>query len=306
MAQDTVMLYDAAGVPILLGQKAMSASIPAVLASDHSTIPSYTPDLSGTGALGALDAAVTVNTQGMGMANFNVTGTWVGTIRAEGYVNGDWVSIVSLGSGQGVFVTSTANDIFKVACAGYSQVRVRMSAYTSGSATVNWDAGQAVNIFQVWNTNASSLKCQPQGVSASGATNSGNPVKISHVYNSSLPTPSTGQTIDSQANAFGEHAIQFRNKFLNIAGNATTTVKSGAGRLHGISINNNTTNGTITVYDNTAGSGTKIFTFAVGNGGGLITGVGPSFIGPLGAEFATGLTIVTAGSANNDITAFYQ
>lgn len=101
---------------------------------------------------------------------------------------------------------------------------------------------------------------------------------------------------------------QFRNKFRNITGNTTVTVKSGNGVVRGISINNNNTDGTITVYDNTAASGTKIGTFQTGTpSGGLLSSTGlqgPTYV-PITAEFATGLTVVTSGSSNNDITVYY-
>jgi len=101
---------------------------------------------------------------------------------------------------------------------------------------------------------------------------------------------------------------QFRNKYRNITGNTTVTVKSGNGVVRGISINNNTTGGTITVYDNTAASGTKIATFEIGTpSGGLLSSSGqpgPNFI-PMVAEFAIGLTVVTSGSNSNNITVYY-
>ncbi len=129
-------------------------------------------------------------------------------------------------------------------------------------------------------------------------------------YNSSLPTLSDTNQVATQSNQFGEIATQFRNRYSHLTGNATTTVKSGSGRLHGIMINRNWTGGTITVYDNTAGSGTKIAAIDVGTpSGGLLstTGTpGPVNLGPLGLEFSTGLTIVTSGSSSNDITVLYQ
>ena len=129
-------------------------------------------------------------------------------------------------------------------------------------------------------------------------------------YNSSLPTPSSGDRIDCQVNQFGEAAVQFRNQYSNIVGNSTTTVKSGSGRLHGIMINKNWTGGTATIYDNTAGSGTKIATIDFGSpSGGLLSTTGlptPTMIGPLGLEFSTGLTVVTSGSSSNNITILYQ
>lgn len=51
--------------------------------------------------------------------------------------------------------------------------------------------------------------------------------------------------------------------YQNITGDATTTVKSGGGYLHTITINAPTATETITIYDSTAGSGTKIGTITV-------------------------------------------
>lgn len=102
-------------------------------------------------------------------------------------------------------------------------------------------------------------------------------------------------------------------KYSHITGNSTTTAKSGVGRLHSISINNNTTGGLIKIYDNTSGSGTLIMTLTIGTpSGGLLSSSGqpgPVLMGPLapnGLTFNTGLTIVTSGSTSNDITVIYQ
>ena len=48
--------------------------------------------------------------------------------------------------------------------------------------------------------------------------------------------------------------------YTNVASATTTAVKSGAGTLHSITVNKAVASGVITVYDNTAGSGTKIAT----------------------------------------------
>lgn len=81
--------------------------------------------------------------------------------------------------------------------------------------------------------------------------------------------------------------------FTNIATATTTTVKSGSGHLHTLVINT-TAAGAITVYDNTAGSGTKIATFPAS------VAVGTYIFD---CAFSTGLTIVTA--AASDITVTY-
>lgn len=81
---------------------------------------------------------------------------------------------------------------------------------------------------------------------------------------------------------------------LNIATATTTTVKSGAGYLHSIVVNT-TAAGSITIYDNTAGSGTKIATLKASIGENTYL---------YDVNFSVGLTIVTG--AASDITATYK
>lgn len=78
--------------------------------------------------------------------------------------------------------------------------------------------------------------------------------------------------------------------YTNIATNTTTAVKSGQGMLHTIVINT-TAAGAITIYDNTAASGTKIGTLKASVAEGTYI---------YDVAFTTGLTIVTA--AASDIT----
>lgn len=86
------------------------------------------------------------------------------------------------------------------------------------------------------------------------------------------------------------------NLFLNIIANATTTVKSGYGKLARITVNTAGTSSTATIYDNTAGSGTKIGT--------INTTVAGTYYFQVG--FSTGLTIVTAGTGAADLTVIYR
>jgi hypothetical protein len=88
-----------------------------------------------------------------------------------------------------------------------------------------------------------------------------------------------------------------RERFANITTNATTVVKNGGpGSLVRIVVNNAGTAWVITVYDNTAGSGTKIATITATVVGDLDYGI----------EFATGLTIVTSGTTPGDLTVVYE
>lgn len=360
-------------------------------------------DRVGTGTLTALNSTIVAETRGMGTVNFHVTGTWVGTVTAQVSTDGGvtYGSAVATGGGQAVFASSTSNDTFKVACAGYTHTRLIMSAYTSGTAQVDWDAGQGVGPTQVWNTNATSLKVAPRSdnINSTGSAGSLNADLIAaidvggyqsvevqitgswvgtitfqgsddnstffSVNASDTSSPLRGPVVSTAANgmfyvpltfryfrcrmtaytsgtANGAHTfdtmtptdlqarnmnitdgtntvgvtansemkIQYQNSFTRVTGNATNTAKSGAGTLHGIILGANDTGGTVTIYDNTAGSGTVIMKLFIGSpSGGLLStsgDPGSRFIGPLGINFSTGLTAVTAGASANDITLVYK
>ncbi len=78
----------------------------------------------------------------------------------------------------------------------------------------------------------------------------------------------------------------------------TTTVKSGSGYLHSLTINTKgATANTATLYDNTSGSGTVIAVVDLtSNIQTLLFDIG----------FTTGLTVVIAGGTSGDITISYQ
>lgn len=87
--------------------------------------------------------------------------------------------------------------------------------------------------------------------------------------------------------------------YRNITGQATTVIKSGPGVLGKVIINQPANNATITIYDNTAASGTKIATITL-----------PASIQDdvdvltYNVAFNTGLTVVTA-VADENVTITY-
>lgn len=86
--------------------------------------------------------------------------------------------------------------------------------------------------------------------------------------------------------------VEERFTFANIATATTTVVKTGAGFFH-LMVINTTAAGAITIYDNTAGSGTKIATFP-------ISAITATYL--YDVTFGTGLTIVTAGASDLTIS----
>lgn len=147
----------------------------------------------------------------------------------------------------------------------------------------------------------------PASVSAAGdATNA----STTGLFVNSKGMLYNGATIDRQYSGSGSAAAgaglgaaaveEAGRTFSNITTTTTTTVKSGKGNLHAIIINTPVASGTITMFDNTAGSGTKIAT--------ITNPVSLLGMGPISAvydiAFATGLTIVTTGA--QDITVSYR
>ncbi len=87
---------------------------------------------------------------------------------------------------------------------------------------------------------------------------------------------------------------QASNLYSNITTATTTAVKSGSGVIERIVVNTVGSSSTATVYDNTAGSGTKIATINTDS-------LGTYYYG---ARFGTGLTVVTVGTPN--LTVIYR
>lgn len=111
-------------------------------------------------------------------------------------------------------------------------------------------------------------------------------------YNSSLPTVSTGNYSAAQCNASGQlYVVNTRVATTNttIAVNSgTTTIVTGAGRLHGV-LTTTTGATAFTCYDNTAASGTLVFDQALASLGFVTLPSG-------GVPFSTGLTCVSGAT----------
>lgn len=96
----------------------------------------------------------------------------------------------------------------------------------------------------------------------------------------------------------GVMKIEQRGTYLNITAATTTVVKSGPGFLYCLTINAPAASATITVYDSTTGSGTKLTTIVFPA---TLLSNGPIPL-PINVAFATGLTIVTSGPTDLSIS----
>lgn len=88
-------------------------------------------------AAGATGNGTAMDVGGLAMVAVQVTGTFVGTITFEGTVDGtNWVSALARSIADGATAaTATAAGVYQVPVSGLSQLRARVSAYTSGAIT---------------------------------------------------------------------------------------------------------------------------------------------------------------------------
>lgn len=152
-----------------------------------------------------------------------------------------------------------------------------------------------------------------QGNVASGATDSGNPVKVGGKYNTTPPTLTNGQRGDAQLDVNGNskvtqatlvagedltnNVLKVEQRFSYSRATADVQIKAGSGFLHTVtfSATGTVTAGLITIYDNTAESGTVIWS------GTIQTGLNPTTI-QLDVSFAAGLYVGYDGTIANVAT----
>jgi hypothetical protein len=102
-------------------------------------------DVLASGALGALNATLELAGAGLSTVGMGISGTWVGTIVAE-ITTGDgvWGIIPLIDNTMGNAALATAvNGNFLLGVAGALTLRIRMSAYTSGTATIYLEGSSA-------------------------------------------------------------------------------------------------------------------------------------------------------------------
>ena len=129
-------------------------------------------DIQANGAINASGQSISFpippGTSAMG---FQVTGTWTGTLTFEGSVDGQTFSNLTGASTFRTAATSTTiNGIFILAVAGFRFIRIRASAWTSGSAQLwtNATIGPSNLLMGLPGTDPSSLGKAEDQASISG------------------------------------------------------------------------------------------------------------------------------------------
>jgi hypothetical protein len=127
----------------------------AAIQVDSSGRPIFSPLTynTGSGTVSALNGAV-VATAG-GSVIFDISGTWVGTFTIQA-TNGDgsWINVAALSNQSGLITnTVTINGTVEMNAAGWVQARLIATAWTSGTATVNWSSTPTSHLLLVYSSN---------------------------------------------------------------------------------------------------------------------------------------------------------
>jgi hypothetical protein len=209
--QAVMTTYTSGTATVTVNASAAPANLEVVqfnAANLNASIGSIVTDLDKTitGTITALNGTVVIAANGTSSVNASVSGTWVGTLVMEGQSgDGIWYTLAVGNPNGGLNISSfTTNNLYTVGSGGFTQVRIRASAYTSGTVNVTMDAssGSAQTLAVDANGNQ-----QIVGNVASGTADSGNGVKTSAVYNSTLPTFTNGQRADNQSDANGAQLV---------------------------------------------------------------------------------------------------
>lgn len=292
-------------LPATLNQKTMANSLAVVIASDQSAIPisgSITASNASIGLTGAV--APTSGTLIGGSDGTNLVGV---KVSATGVVSVDGSATTQPVSGT---VTANLGTIAGVSTeATLSTLNGKVTACNTGAVTISaaLPAGaNAIGTVTAVQSTASNLNGQMVGNVASAASDSGNPVKVAGVYNSSAPTFTNGQRADLQVNSNGslnstlstllsgenQAASVFSCAILPISGSTysatintdfgtvvTLRVKNGAGNLFSLNGHNN----------NAATRYLQIHNTTTALAGGEVPFI-PSFVVPTGSQIILGPT----------------
>lgn len=275
-----------------------------------------------TAAAQNVTASVAPGMQGVGLAYFGTyatgaTLTW--EVSADGGTT--YTAFVMqtptglLGHVTVIAAVSNSQSFYEGALpVGATHVRVRCTAWAAPTGTINIrlvqtaaPRVQAPNLIS--NVSAAGVTSVVPGVAATNlgkaedaaAVTGDTGVAVLGVRNDAQATSTSGDGDYSQVSVDPRGAVRVNSAsftYSHISTSTTTTVKPGAGELHAISVNTKgTVASTITVFDNTAGSGAVI---------GVIDSLNLSGAFVLDVAFTTGLTIVTTGTVAPDLTVSYR
>jgi len=149
------------------GPVAVKPASTAPLATDSALVVTLSPNspasppissTSGSGTISALNGSVIVSPPGSAVT-WSMSGTWVGTLttQAQGG-DGQWWNVASLSNQSGLITNGTSiNGVLEMNAAGWIQARIVATAWTSGTATVTWNATSGEHLLIPYSSNGANF-----------------------------------------------------------------------------------------------------------------------------------------------------
>ena len=273
-----------------LGAQTMANSLPVSIATDQ-VIPVSPQVQTISGTLNALNTSIALTLNGTNGAIIDLRGSFVASLAFQGTVDGiNWFSLVAMpvasASNTTLVSSATVPGAWHLLTAGLQQIRVLVTAFTSGVINVNIRANQAQPFLYTAVTGATNAVSV-----ASGTINSA--------------------TLAASSNLIGDLGIQYRSNNVGAASSAplmspsvvtAQTIKATSGRLIGLIVQNSATSlRSLKLFNAssvTLGTTAALFEIDIPAGGSLAF----NFEGGLG--FSTAISCaVTCGKGLTDITA---
>lgn len=315
--EQNVNLNQVGGSAIAIGSAASAASLPVVIASDQAAI-NVTPDSTQDGVtvngtttgVGTVITFTAAQLRGMDYIAFGFTAAGATATVAVGQApdgatfNGAstfWrTDTTGLASGQSAApILSQASITTAMQFVTPITAPVMRIQITAGTGTITCFATPkrgSIPMPQALIVSATNTA----GPGASGVALTGNPVRIG--ISDGTNTQNLLQTTAAAANGnTGQGVVSVEEAgrtFSNITTATTTTVKSGKGFLHTLTVNTFVASATITIYDSLTATGTKIGTITLPS---TITSDAPFYL-TYDLAYQTGLTIVTSQATDLTVT----
>jgi hypothetical protein len=162
--------------------------------------------------LSAVDSAITVDSRGYNSISFQLSGTWSATAKFEGTANDTtWTTVYAVNqNGGAVDSVATANGVYLLSGNGFSFIRARITARSSGTMAIRARANEGSGVVSLLNQS-----------SAGAATN----VAVTASVLPTLAATSTKQSDGTQKTQL----VDGSNNVIGATSNALdVNIKSGA------------------------------------------------------------------------------
>src|SRR6185436_6530432 len=133
--------------------------------------------------------------QGYSNVAFQITGTWSATVKFEGTVNGTtWIPVAAVSQKMGGSTDSvaTANGVYAISTASFKKARARVSAYSSGTATLQAFALEGPGVMALQNSTSGGTASNVAVTSIAAGNNN-----IGDVDVATVPTDPFGANADA-------------------------------------------------------------------------------------------------------------